>query len=277
MHVPAGERVLSSQFSVLSGELEPLRTENWELFINPDGAPGWMNMALDHALLDRAERTGSTSLRLYRWAPGCLSFGRNEPALRRYDREMIERRELAVVRRPSGGRAVWHEDELTYAVAAPSAAFGSQAAAYRAIHELLARCLKSLGVEAEFAPNNPAYALERGACFSSSAGGEILVNGQKLTGSAQRQQGAAFLQHGSLLLAGDQSLLTAITRGTPPPDASASLATVLGRTVSFAEVAAVIASEFPDRGPPIGLPEEIRIAAEVRAATYRSPEWTWRR
>jgi lipoate-protein ligase A len=234
-------------------------------------------MALDHALLDRAERTGATCLRLYRWTPSCLSFGRNEPALRRYDREAIERRELAVVRRPSGGRAVWHLDELTYAVAGPIATFGSLAAAYRAIHGLLARALRTLGVATEFAPHNPAYALERGACFSSSAGGEVLAGGRKLTGSAQRQQGTAFLQHGSLLLAGDQSLLNTVTRGSAPPDGSASLASTLGRSVSFQELAAAIAAEFPVRGAPPGLPDEVRTAAGARMGTYRSPEWTWRR
>ena len=76
-------------------------------------------MALDAALLEAAERDGLRALRLYAWQPGTLSFGRNEPATRRYDRAAIEARGLATVRRPTGGRAVWHHHEVTYAVAAP--------------------------------------------------------------------------------------------------------------------------------------------------------------
>ena len=112
-------------------------------------------MALDQALLHAAARTGAAWLRLYRWDPPCLSFGRNEPALARYDREAIERLGLDVVRRPTGGRAVWHEHEATYAVAAPVAAFGSLRVAYRLIHQRLAAALRSLGVPAIIAPDQP--------------------------------------------------------------------------------------------------------------------------
>jgi lipoate-protein ligase A len=97
----------------------------WQLVTDPVGRPGPENMAIDQALLDEVDRGGEVSyLRLYRWNPPCLSFGRNEPALARYDRAEIERLGLDVVRRPTGGRAVWHDDEVTYAVAAPVAAFG---------------------------------------------------------------------------------------------------------------------------------------------------------
>jgi lipoate-protein ligase A len=78
-------------------------------------------MAVDQALLERAGRLGERRLRLYRWHPHCLSFGRHEQALRRYDRDRIVASGLDVVRRPTGGRAVWHAGELTYAVAMPAA------------------------------------------------------------------------------------------------------------------------------------------------------------
>ena len=97
----------------------------WTLLVDPVGQPGWQNMALDQTLLDLAVGEGRGFLRLYRWDPPCLSFGRHEPAMRRYDRAAIERQGLATVRRPTGGRAVWHADEVTYAVAAPAATLGS--------------------------------------------------------------------------------------------------------------------------------------------------------
>src|SRR5262249_9925627 len=101
-------------------------------------------MAVDSALLEAAER-GQRALRLYRWGPPALSFGRNEPALKRYDRAAIESRGLSTVRRPTGGRAVWHDREVTYAVAAPVETFGSLRATYQEIHALLADALRGLG------------------------------------------------------------------------------------------------------------------------------------
>ena len=85
------------------------------------------NMATDLALLDLAAERGIGFVRTYTWAPFALSFGANEPALKRYDRDAISARGLSVVRRPTGGRAVWHAEELTYAVAAPEGALGSLA------------------------------------------------------------------------------------------------------------------------------------------------------
>ena len=158
-------------------------------------------MAIDEALLGSAATVGKAVLRLYRWSPPCISFGRNEPAVRRYDRSEIERRGWDVVRRPTGGRAVWHEDEVTYAVAAPISAFGSLQASYCAIHERLASALRMLGVPAELAPKNGRPAeLGAGACFASPVGGEVTARGRKVVGSAQVRLGSAFLQHGSILL-----------------------------------------------------------------------------
>ena len=138
-------------------------------------------MALDQALLGHAERAGLATLRLYAWEPATLSFGRNEPATRRYDRAAIERLGMPTVRRPTGGRAVWHADEVTYAVAAPIDAFGTLAQSYQRIHETLAHALTALGFPAALAPQ-PARgsALDAGACFASPAGGEVMLPGGKV-------------------------------------------------------------------------------------------------
>jgi lipoate-protein ligase A len=254
----------------------------WTLLLDPAGRPGWQNMALDQALLDLADGEGRGFLRLYRWLPHCLSFGRNEPALRRYDREALERQGLDAVRRPTGGRAVWHADELTYAVAAPCSAFGTPAGSYRAIHEMLAGAVRTLGAPARIAPA-PARiaALDAGACFASPAGGEVMVGDRKVVGSAQLRQGSALLQHGSLLLGGSQAVVTAVTRGQPRPDQSAALDVVLSRPVSFAEAAEVIVRhtrawsavwDMTEDTPP-----DAAAAADRHGARFRSPEWTWRR
>src|SRR5882762_10264350 len=130
--------------------------------VHSAGRSGAANMAIDASLLAKAARTGRAFLRLYRFDPPCLSLGRNEPTAH-YDRSAIARRRLDVVRRPTGGRAVWHEHEVTYAVAAPIATFGSLRAAYQAIHSRLAAALRSLGADAALAlerPRAPSTALD---------------------------------------------------------------------------------------------------------------------
>lgn len=212
-------------------------------------------MAADEALLDDSCRTGRAYLRLYRWTPPALSLGRNEP-LDIYDHDKIGRRGIAVVRRPTGGKAVWHEHELTYAVAAPIAVFGSLRVAYRAIHSRLAAALQSLGAQVALAPGRPAVRPtgRPTSCFAASVGGEILAQGGKLVGSAQVRRGAAFLQHGSILLDGSQEIVSAVSRQPAGVGGETTLATVLGRPVSFEELSAAIIATWGEPLRPSGRP-----------------------
>jgi lipoate-protein ligase A len=245
----------------------------WELLLDRTGASGAVNMAIDAGLLALAERTGRAFLRLYRFDPPCLSFGRNEPATG-YDRAAITRLGVDVVRRPSGGRAVWHEHEVTYAVAAPIAAFGGVRLAYWAIQGWLVAALRTLGAEATLAPQGPRGAAQPrgGACFAEPVGGEVLVDGRKLVGSAQARGRRALLQHGSVLLAGTQAPARLVTRDQGTPGGDTTLAAVCGRPVSFAETAAalVAAWEAPLIPPRSGLPRSA-------PARFRDSAWTWRR
>lgn len=218
-------------------------TPAWSLLVEPQGRSGRENMARDQALLEAADRSGGAFLRLYRWSPACLSFGRNEPAQACYDREAIERLGLDVVRRPTGGRAVWHDAEVTYAVAAPVAWFGSLRDGYRAIHARLVEALRALGVPAECAADGRQPALHAGPCFASPASGEIVVHGRKLVGSAQVRHGSALLQHGSILLDGSQDVVSAVSR-QPSAIRHTTLREVLGREVGFSEVTNAIVQQW---------------------------------
>ncbi len=236
-------------------------------------------MALDQALLDAAERTGEGFLRCYRWQPACLSFGRNEPALRRYDRDRIERLGLSTVRRPTGGRAVWHADECTYAVAAPVALVGSLAANYTLIHSWIAEVLRQFGAPATLAEPRRSAGLGAGACFAAAAGGEVMVGEKKVAGSAQLQQGRAFLQHGSILLSGSQQLVAQVTRGEAPLGSEVSLTEVLGRGIGFSELAEALrsaAERWPGQWRLATTTEAEDLAGE-HAARFQDPAWTWRR
>ncbi len=220
---------------------------SWKLLLEPHGRSGAENMALDAALLDRADCMGEAFLRLYRFDPPCLSLGRNEPTAR-YDRSAIARLALDVVRRPTGGCAVWHEHEVTYAVAAPIATFGGLREAYRAIHTRLSAALQSLGVDATLAlarPRLPSPAFHRpGPCFATPVGGEVLVAGRKLVGSAQVRKRSAFLQHGSILLDGSQEIVSLVSRGSSVVSRETTLSSELRRHVSFDEVADAIVAAW---------------------------------
>src|SRR6266513_6197601 len=233
-------------------------TVTWHLLVQPNGRPGAENMALDQGLLEEADRTGRAFLRLYRFDPPCLSLGRNEPAAARYDPAALAERRLDVVRRPTGGRAVWHEHEVTYAVAAPIALFGSLRIAYHAIHATLVVALRSLGVDATIALSHPAPSStilrHPGSCFSTAAPGEVLVGGRKLVGSAQVRKGGAFLQHGSILLAGSQQVIAAVSRTPQAASTETTLAAVLGRIVTFDEVTDAISSTILHEPPPTSTP-----------------------
>jgi lipoate-protein ligase A len=164
-------------------------------------------MAVDEVLMDSA-RAGQTTLRLYGWEPGCLSFGRNQTARGRYDGARAAERGIDVVRRPTGGRSVFHHRELTYSVTGPVETWGGLRSAYLRINRALAAGLRALGVPARVVDergNGPIPRPTVRACFRDPLPGEVIVGGRKLIGSAQWRDGGALLQHGSVLLHNDQS------------------------------------------------------------------------
>lgn len=257
------------------------RALTWQSWIDEVPRPGWANMAIDTAMLELAAG-GAALFRVYGWQPACLSFGRNEPASRRYDRARIAELGIDVVRRPTGGRAVWHAQELTYAVAAPAAAFGDLRRAYLTIHQMLRDAVIAMGVPASLAPAGHGVApLDSGACFASPAGGEVLVRGAKLVGSAQVRRGDGLLQHGSLLLAGDQELVTGLGMSPSASARCTTLSAALGRPVTAAEAASAVlaaARRWPGAWQePCSVSAEVSIRAAVHEPLYRSSEWTWRR
>jgi lipoyl(octanoyl) transferase len=263
------------------------QSRTWRLLLDPDGSPGAVTMAADQALLDDAARSGTATLRLYGWDPPCLSFGRNEPAALRYDRARIEQLGIDVVRRPTGGRAIWHEHEVTYAVAAPIETFGSLREAYCAIHGRLAVALRSLGADVSLAPDrsrtrpppDPTAASpdRHGPCFNAAVGGEIVAGGRKLVGSAQVRQGGAFLQHGSILLSGSQEMIAAVSRQPSDSRGGTTLSAVLGRTVTFQEVAKAVVAAFGDRLTAASPDRRFIRPPSHPPAAFRDPSWTWRR
>jgi lipoate-protein ligase A len=171
-------------------------------------APGPTNMAIDQALLESVIAGAPPTLRFYRWDPPTLSFGRNQPARGLYDTDRAGARGIAFVRRPTGGQAVLHDDELTYALVAPISVIGRPRSAYVAINRALVAGLRRVGVDALVAAGatlDLAGHDWQAACFRRPARGEVEVGGAKLVGSAQRTESRTILQHGSILIGGSQA------------------------------------------------------------------------
>lgn len=254
----------------------------WRLVLD-DPLPGPDNMARDHALAELLE-PGTGVLRLYRWERPTVSFGRNEPARDRYDSDLGSKDGLAFVRRPTGGRAVLHHRELTYAVVVPLRSLGGLREGYRRINEALVTALSALGAPVAMAGDEaPSPGPGAGPCFNGSAPGEVTAEGRKLVGSAQVRIGDALLQHGSILLDGDQRALARLSGGERPSAADpATLAGVLGSAPSWRRVADEVGGSF--RSLFGGSWEtgdltagESEGAARLRRERYASEEWTWRR
>ena len=247
-------------------------------------APGAWNMAVDAALMEAVRGGAPPVLRFYRWDPPCLSLGRNQPAAGRYDLDALTAAGVEVVRRPTGGRAVLHDRELTYSVVAGDGALGGPRAAYAAVNRALVAGLRRLGVEAALQPRTGARAPvpSLAPCFKEPAEGEVVVGGRKLVGSAQFREGGVLLQHGSLLLEGDQREVRAWTLGAAPPDdgeAPVSLAELCRPLPSWERLTAALAAGWEEA---LGAPPEAgelsaaeRAGAARHAARFADPAWTW--
>lgn len=258
-------------------ELSDIARLAWRTLLSPP-LPGAENMACDLALMDRARRTGEAVLRVYSWSQPTLSFGRNQKT-RGYDQTALERAGIAVVRRPTGGRAILHHREITYSVTAPATAGESIAAAYDWINDLLLRALRSLGVPAVIAtPSGRAPAPDANPCFAEPTAGEITVGGRKLVGSAQYREAGALLQHGSILISDDQSSLAALAGGgaTPTP---ATLEGALARTPDPAELHDALLAGLREHGiePEPLASTELTDSIARHLAEFEDSQWTWRR
>lgn len=163
-------------------------------------------MAVDVALTESVRGGGPPILRFYRWWPPCISLGRNQPAKGRYDTAEAEKRGIEFVRRPTGGRAVYHHHEITYSVMVGDRQLGGPRRTYLAIHKALLAGLRLLGAAVEVV-EDPRSGLRPSTvpCFKELDGGGIVARRRKLVGSAQLRESGVILQHGSILLTSDQS------------------------------------------------------------------------
>lgn len=237
-------------------------------------------MAVDAGLVDRARTSGEAVLRVYAWARPTLSFGRHERARGRFASGTLAASGVDAVRRPTGGRVLLHDREVTYSVTAPVPHGEPLRESYRAINRFLLDALRRLGVQATEADPTPTPRPGSAACFAQPGAGELVVGGRKLVASAQVRERDALLQHGSILLADDQGRIAALADAPLTPAVpAATLADVLGAPPSYGEVRDALAAALTawcGAAEPLEAHVAGRYAAPHRAR-FASAEWTWRR
>lgn len=268
----------------------------------------FFNMALDEALLISCQKTNSPPiLRLYQWNPPGISFGYSQSITKTVDLEKCYHHHIDVVRRITGGRAVLHENELTYSVCASASEFPelgrNTLQTYRKISQALLESLLILGIEGEWV--KPARELESSSsptmvakpCFVSTSRYEITVNGRKLIGSAQRRFCAhldlsakeSFIQHGSILTGKGrynladflppESLVEKVKRDLE--GSSTNLEEISKREIDFRELISALKvgfsktfdAEMTDSSIAV---EEFNQACVLKESKYKTSQWNFR-
>ncbi len=265
------------------------------------GAPnGARNMAVDAAILAAVSAGAAPpTLRLYGWTPLCLSLGYGQHA-HEADADRLAARGWGIVRRPTGGRAILHADELTYSVALPAdhpLARISVVESYRQISGALLAALEALGAQPHAeALADPAAEGVNGApspvCFETPSHYEITVGGRKLVGSAQVRRREGLLQHGTLPLTGDIARICDALVYADETDRYAAKDQVRARAVTLADVTGVVidwraaadavADGFRQALDLVLTPgdlssRECADAERFTAEVYGSVDWTFRR
>jgi lipoyl(octanoyl) transferase len=267
-------------------------SDSWNLILSAP-LPGAMNMAIDEMLVESvAAGRRAPTVRLYAWAPPCLSLGHAQPAADA-DPDALRNLGWDLVRRPTGGRAILHTDELTYSVVVRDShplMAGGVLPSYRRLSRGLVAGLEALGAQVEAEAEYPADDTPGPVCFEVPSNYEITCNGRKLMGSAQLRRRGVVLQHGSLPLTGDIARIVRalrVTHGTPPEmearvrARAITLSEALGREVGWDAAAHAIAEGLA-RALPLRLEDsrlsedETQRAASLAAEKYAHASWTYR-
>lgn len=275
--------------------------EKWRYLVTEAMSPA-MNMAVDEAILQlHAEEKVPPTVRFYTWNPATLSIGYFQKAAKEINLEEVERRGLGFVRRATGGRAVLHDQELTYSVIVsedhprmPS----SVTEAYKVISMGLLHGFQNLGLQAEMVSLASEEEKEKysspgsSACFDSPSWYELVVEGKKVAGSAQTRQKGVILQHGSILLDMDVELLFSLLNFSSERVKQRMMDSFRQKAVTINEVSSrpIGLQEAIDafgRGFASGLDvelvpseltdEEKQLAEELAQTRYATQEWNLRR
>lgn len=271
-------------------------------FINSGKCTPSYNMALDQALLEwHSEGLIGPVLRFYEWEPATLSIGYFQNVEKEINMEQVQKHNLGFVRRPTGGRGVLHEHELTYSVIVTESYPNmpeTVTEAYRVISGGLLEGFKNLGLDAHFSipesdeEKDHLKKPKSAVCFDAPSWYELVVEGKKVAGSAQTRQKGVILQHGAILLSLDEEKLVSLFKFASDEqrdrmrvglrEKAVAIDELAGRSVTAEESAAAFSKGFEQalnmKLELLTLTEEqIRYVKEIENAKYGNDEWTFKK
>jgi lipoyl(octanoyl) transferase len=268
--------------------------QKWRL-IHSGYTSGARNMAIDEAItVAMGEGSVPPTIRFYGWNPPCLSLGYAQKA-EEVEWEVCRQYGVDVVRRPTGGRAILHDKEVTYSLAAPEdnpLVSGSILESYLKISRGLLVGMEKLGIQAAIISHKDLSGLGTGACFDSPSFYELVVQGRKAVGSAQTRKNGIVLQHGSIIRELDIEQLFAVLHFPKSEirdrmkeafkNKACSLQEVAGRILTDPEIIQAMSQGFAE-GLGINLVAgslsklELELTEELEHSKYSSLEWNHKR
>jgi lipoate-protein ligase A len=253
-------------------------------------------MAVDEALLESvSSHHQPPTLRLYDWQPYTLSLGQAQPA-GDANLNALQTRGWDLVRRPTGGRAILHADELTYSVTAPienSILRGNVVESYRRISNALVEALRLIGLCVDSKPKKTeeAHLSKDPVCFQFPSDYEITYMDKKVVGSAQARKKGGILQHGSIPLHGDITRIIEVLNNPEEEekklarenlfDRASTIEESLGMCVSWSDMATAMRRGFEEK---LGInffpgnlsKDELNLAVKIHREKYNHRDWTFR-
>lgn len=271
-------------------------------YINSGKCSAAYNMALDEALLEwHSKGEIGPVLRFYEWAPATLSIGYFQNVSKEIDMTQVEKYGLGFVRRPTGGRGVLHEHELTYSVIVTEDYPNmpeTVTEAYRVISGGLLEGFRNLGLDAYFSIPETEEELQglkkpqSAVCFDTPSWYELVVEGKKVAGSAQTRQKGVILQHGAILLSLDEEKLVSLFKFKSEEqrermkiglsDKAVAIDRLTGREVSTSEAAEAFSKGFEKALnislEPYELSEaQLQYVKEIENRKYGNDNWTFKK
>ena len=260
----------------------------WRL-LDTGESDGATNMAIDEAILRGvAEGSSPPTLRFFAWRPACLSLGQAQP-IADVDEAACRARGIDIVRRPTGGRAILHVDELTYSIAAPEdepRLRGGIVESYRRLSEGLLAGLLRIGLPVRQVERPGNHDRDRNpVCFEVPSNYEIVFDGHKLIGSAQMRKNGVVLQHGALPLSGDIARICDVLASRPDAERvrarAITVERAIGQAVAYSAAARAMVDGFASAmnlSLATGeLTDRERVwLEELRRDKYASDAWTRR-
>jgi len=280
---------------IIDNHISNRETAQWRLIINSPGEGSW-NMAVDESILETvAKKEKPPTLRLYSWNPYCVSLGHAQ-SVADVNLQALKEKGWGLVRRPTGGKAILHADEITYAIIAPEDELrvsGTVLESYQRLSKALLAALIILGIQADSKPKESANRRSsiNPICFESPSDYEITFSGKKIIGSAQARRLQGVLQHGSIPLFGDIARIARILNYTSLADQkeaeknlrlkAGTLKDITHKKISWRDISEALINGFSKELNIIFFQDclsigEINRAKEIVRTKFGMNEWTFR-